>query len=44
MILNRTQESLMNRSIVFTVLALALGFAAAPANAVVYWCPSGKPA
>ncbi|WP_216644702.1 hypothetical protein [Candidatus Thiodictyon syntrophicum] len=43
MILNHTQESLMNRSIALSLLAMGLAFAAAPASAVVYCKTVGVP-
>jgi len=43
MIVNHMQESLMNRAIASTVLAIGFVFAAAPASAVVYCKTVGVP-
>ena len=40
---HRTQELLMNRSLVFTFLAFGLALSAAPASAVVYCKTAGVP-
>jgi hypothetical protein len=43
MSVNRSQEKIVNRSIILTVLALGVAFTAAPASAVVYCKTVGVP-